>query len=175
MQTADLSLRLATPADAIPLAALLARVFAATYGAAIPAAILDSYQERVFAPEIVAAQLVRPDAPALVAIGGGAPVGASMLAPGAPKQYALPGAVELSRLYVDVAWQGRGVGRALLDRTFGLARDHGYHAIWLCAWERNDTARAFYQAHGFRTFGRAPVWVDTVRFDDLLMQRTLYD
>jgi ribosomal protein S18 acetylase RimI-like enzyme len=175
MQTADFNIRLATPADASALAALLARVFAATYGAVIPAATLKTYQARVFAPGAVAAQLGHADTLPLLAIDGGALIGASILAPGAPEGHQLPAAVELSRLYVDTSWQGRGVGRALLEHTFDLARAHGYQTIWLCVWEHNEAARAFYPAHGFTTFGRAPVWVDSIRFDDLLMQRTLYD
>ena len=166
-------IRPATPADAHALVALLARVFAATYGAVIPAAILQSYTQRVFAPDAVAAQLAQPGALVLVALTGETLLGASMLSPGAPERHAPPGAVELSRLYVDTKWHGRGIGRALLERTCDLAREHGFRTLWLCVWERNDAARAFYQAQGFTPFGRAPVWVDDIRFDDLLMQRSL--
>jgi GNAT superfamily N-acetyltransferase len=175
MEDADLSLRLATTADAIALAALLARVFTATYGSAIPLATLQSYQERVFSPDVVAAQIACPDTPAVVATCGGAIVGVSTLAPGAPEQHALPGAVELVRMYVDAAWRGRGVGAALLQRTLVQARRQGYSTIWLCVWQRNQGARAFYQAHGFGAFGHTLVWVDSIPFDDLLMRRGLYD
>jgi diamine N-acetyltransferase len=175
MQDIELSLRLATPADAVQLAALLARVFTATYGSAIPSAMLQSYQERVFSPDVVSAQIERPDTPALVAMRNGAIIGVSALAAGAPEQHALPGAVELVRLYVDAAWRGRGVGGALLQRTFTLAQTQGYSTIWLCVWEGNQGAHAFYHAHGFRAFGHTLVWVDTIPFSDVLMQRGLYD
>jgi ribosomal protein S18 acetylase RimI-like enzyme len=175
MQDTDFSLRTAIAADAIPLAGLLARVFTATYGSAIPQATLQSYQERVFAPGVVAAQIGRPATPAIVATCGGAIVGASTLAPGVPERHALSGAVELVRLYVDTAWRGRGVGSALLQRTVALARAQGYSTIWLCVWEHNQGARTFYHTHGFRAFGRTLVWVDTIPFDDLLMQRGLHD
>ena len=65
MQDTQLALRLATADDAIPLAALLERVFTATYGSAIPVATLQSYQERVFSPDAIAAQLARRDTPAV--------------------------------------------------------------------------------------------------------------
>jgi GNAT superfamily N-acetyltransferase len=175
MQEIDLSMRLATPADAVPLAALLSRVFTATYGSAIPPATLHAYQKRVFSPGVVAAQIERPDTPAVVALYDGTIIGVSTLAPGPPEQNALPGAVELARLYVDAAWRGRGVGSALLQRTLTLAQTQGYSTIWLCVWERNQDARAFYQAHGFRAFGHTLVWVDTIPFDDVLMRRGLYD
>jgi diamine N-acetyltransferase len=175
MEASDLSLRTAKMADAIPLAALLARVFTGTYGSVIPPATLQSYQERVFAPDVVAAQIERPDTPAIVATSGGAIIGVSTLAPGAPEQHPLSGAVELVRLYVDAAWQGQGIGGALLKRTLTLAQAQGYSVLWLCVWERNEGARAFYRTHGFRAFGHAPVWVDTIRFYDVLMQRGLYD
>jgi ribosomal protein S18 acetylase RimI-like enzyme len=171
--SAEFSIRPATPADAPALAALLARVFANTYGAVIPPAILRSYQDRTFAPESVAAQLAQADLLPLVAVDSGSLVGASILAPGAPEGHPLPAAVELSRLYVDIAWQGRGVGRALLERSFSRSCEQGYQTIWLCVWERNEAARAFYRAHGFHPFGHTLVWVDALRFDDLLMQRTL--
>jgi ribosomal protein S18 acetylase RimI-like enzyme len=175
MQDTQLALRLATADDAVPLAALLARVFTATYGSAIPVATLQSYQERVFSPDAVAAQLARRDTPAVVATCAGAIVGASTLVPGAPEPHALPGAVELARLYIDAAWRGRGVGGALLQHTLTLAQEQGYATIWLCVWERNHGAHAFYQSHGFRAFGRTLVWVDTVPFSDVLMRRGLHD
>jgi ribosomal protein S18 acetylase RimI-like enzyme len=83
--------------------------------------------------------------------------------------------VELVRLYVDTAWRSRGVGGSLLQRTLTLAQSQGYATIWLCVWEHNQDARAFYQAHGFRPFGYTLVWVDDIPFNDILMQRGLYD
>ena len=67
------------------------------------------------------------------------------------------------------------MGGALLQHTFTLAQAQGYSTIWLCVWERNQGAHAFYQAHGFRGFGHTLVWVDSIPFSDVLMQRGLYD
>jgi GNAT superfamily N-acetyltransferase len=57
----------------------------------------------------------------------------------------------LDHLYVRPDWQGRGIGRALLDKAKALSP----HRLMLWTFERNINARAFYEAKGFRVMGRA--------------------
>ena len=97
----------------------------------------------------------------------------SKLVEGAPVNHPLLNAVELARLYVDVGWHGSGIARALLEKALAAVREQGYDSIWLCVWERNARAIAFYRKHGFAEFGQMPVFVDEIRFDDLLMRRNL--
>jgi ribosomal protein S18 acetylase RimI-like enzyme len=55
----------------------------------------------------------------------------------------------VTSLWVDDAWRGRGVGRALLTRAEAYAAAAGYHSAWLDTFQ----ARGFYAALGYREFG----------------------
>ena len=61
-----------------------------------------------------------------------------------------PGLGELLALYVDPPAQGAGVGRALLAAGEDALRALGCDRAVLCVFVRNERARAFYAAHGWR-------------------------
>jgi GNAT superfamily N-acetyltransferase len=61
--------------------------------------------------------------------------------------YMLIDGENLDHLYVAPRWQGRGFGSALLDRAKALSP--GRLVLW--AFQRNERARAFYEARGFRS------------------------
>ncbi|MGX1495959.1 N-acetylglutamate synthase-like GNAT family acetyltransferase [Labrenzia sp. MBR-25] len=60
---------------------------------------------------------------------------------------------ELETCFVDPAWQGRRVGRALFDVLYERAQDLGLVRIGLDA---DPFAEPFYARMGFKTIGRAP-------------------
>ena len=57
--------------------------------------------------------------------------------------------VELTKLAVDPAWQGRGLGRMLLDRVLAWARTYGAARIVLVSNSRLARALGIYEAAGF--------------------------
>jgi len=61
--------------------------------------------------------------------------------------YMLIDGENLDHLYVSPHWQGRGLGSALLD----LAKALSPRRLILWTFQRNDRARAFYEARGFRS------------------------
>ncbi|MBP9925174.1 MAG: GNAT family N-acetyltransferase [Cyclobacteriaceae bacterium] len=60
--------------------------------------------------------------------------------------------VELQRLYVLTAAQGKSVGRLLMEKALGWAWEKKYEWIWLGVWEKNFKAQKFYQKWGFEKF-----------------------
>jgi L-amino acid N-acyltransferase YncA len=81
-------------------------------------------------------------------------------------------------VYVERAWRGKGVGRALLDQLVELGRQHGFHKLVLSAFPFNDSGMALYTKLGFRTVGiyreqglLDGQWVDTVVMERLLQDR----
>ncbi|MDH5380518.1 MAG: GNAT family N-acetyltransferase [Cyclobacteriaceae bacterium] len=82
-------------------------------------------------------------------------------------------ALEIQQIYVAEPFQGRGLGKILLDFCVKKALQKGAPFIWLGVWEMNTEAKQFYERHGFSAF-------DTHEFDlggdiqtDVLMKRVL--
>jgi L-amino acid N-acyltransferase len=56
-------------------------------------------------------------------------------------------------VYVDAAWRGHGVGRALLDELVSLARTRGFHTVIARTAGDNAASIALHEACGFRLVG----------------------
>ncbi|MEM7260402.1 MAG: GNAT family N-acetyltransferase [Planctomycetota bacterium] len=70
----------------------------------------------------------------------------------------------VAQLYVDVAFQGRGIGTMLLN----WAKERSNGALWLYTFARNQGARSFYEKHGFRVTatGFEATWqLEDVRYE----------
>ena len=53
------------------------------------------------------------------------------------------------------------------------AERQGWNTLWLCVWEHNPRAVAFYHKWGFEIVGRTHIYVDSVAFHDYVMERRL--
>ena len=143
-----ISLRVARPEDA-PVLAAAERAIAAVPGqlVSLPAELLD---ER-FAQKI-ASLAVADNGRYLVAEAGGQLVGHAMLDP-------LPLAAVRHVVHLTIAvhpgWQGRGVGRALLEALVSWAREApAVGKIELHVRASNTKAQALYRTLGFEEVGR---------------------
>jgi GNAT superfamily N-acetyltransferase len=63
-------------------------------------------------------------------------------------------AAEVKRMYVDEAWRGRGVGRALMETLVDGARERGYRTLRLGTLEDMKVAQRLYESLGFRPIER---------------------
>jgi [ribosomal protein S18]-alanine N-acetyltransferase len=57
-------------------------------------------------------------------------------------------------MFVRASYRGRGIGKALLERTFTWARQRGVAALSLHVFPHNHAARALYRKTGFREIER---------------------
>jgi GNAT superfamily N-acetyltransferase len=154
MRSSDVVLRLATPADAALLAELGARTFRDTFAADNRPEDMEAYLASHYSPELQERELRDPSRFFLLAEVEGTPAGFALLDEGAAE----PGVsgrrpLHVDRLYVDRPFLGAGVGTALMQRCFDEARARGHDVLWLCVWERNFRARAFYERWGFTEVG----------------------
>jgi len=81
--------------------------------------------------------------------------------------------VELNRLYSHQEFLGKGVGAALMDKCFEVAKDRGHDVMWLGVWEYNPRAQAFYLKNGFREVGKHTFMLGSDPQTDLLMQKEM--
>lgn len=82
----------------------------------------------------------------------------------------------LARLYslaVDPAWQGKGLGRALMQATEEHAIAHGCVSIRLEVRADGERARALYESQGYRSIGRVDNYYEdgmqAIRYEKRLM------
>ena len=63
-------------------------------------------------------------------------------------------AAEVKRMFVDPAYRGRGVGRALMERVIAEARARGHTVLRLGTLDDMDVAQALYRSLGFQPVAR---------------------
>jgi phosphinothricin acetyltransferase len=114
-----------------------------------------------------------PRHPVVVAITDGQVVGWGSLNAFNPRP-AYDNVADLS-VYVERAWRGRGVGKALLQHVLGLARQIGYHKMVLATFPYNDAGLALYRRMGFTPVGvyREQGQLDGRWVDVLIMEQLL--
>jgi N-acetylglutamate synthase-like GNAT family acetyltransferase len=56
---------------------------------------------------------------------------------------------EIKRMYIRPAYQGKGYGRALLQKLLQKAKEFGYHSIYLDSARFMTTAQYLYRSFGF--------------------------
>ena len=160
----------ADEADAGPLSVTGARLFVQAYGKYSDPGDLEAHVSEHFARDRVAAELDRPDVSYTIAYMAKAIAGFIKIRRGsAPGVMPVTEAIEVQQLYVDAERQGKGVGRALMDRAVATARAEGYAGLWLSVWQDAHWATGFYEAYGFAKAGTAEFWLGRSCFMDYLM------
>ena len=145
-----MSVRDATPDDALGIATVQNRTWQHAYAHAFPAAALASLDDEVRA-EWWRGVFEHPPARSqrLVVDGEGGIVGFAASGPA----FAEPPLGELYSIYVlPEAW-GRGVGQALMAETLNRLRSEGFAEAILWVLEDNPRTRRFYEAAGWYADG----------------------
>lgn len=81
--------------------------------------------------------------------------------------------LEIERIYVLKAHQGKKIGQLLFEKAVNIARQHHYQSIWLGVWEKNEKAIGFYTRNGFIAFDRHLFALGDDIQTDLMMRRNL--
>jgi len=105
----------------------------------------------------------RPVAEVVIAEVDGTPVGFALFFHNFSTFLGLPG-IYIEDLYIEPAWRGKGIGRALLSYVARLAKERGCGRLEWAVLDWNESAIAFYKKLGarplddwtiFRVTGRA--------------------
>lgn len=78
--------------------------------------------------------------------------------------------IELERIYVRAHYQGKQIGRQMLEKVKELARSQNKEYLWLGVWEENTRAIRFYENLGFTRFGTHPYYIGSDKQTDWLMK-----
>ncbi len=60
--------------------------------------------------------------------------------------------LEIQRIYIQEKFQGKGIGRFLMENSKKIAQQKRKTFVWLGVWEENVKAIAFYTKNGFEIF-----------------------
>ncbi len=82
-------------------------------------------------------------------------------------------ALEIERIYVLQAHQGKGIGQLLYEKANQVAQEAKVAYIWLGVWEENPKAMQFYQKNGFRTFDKHIFKLGDDLQTDYMMKKSL--
>ena len=84
-----------------------------------------------------------------------------------------PASLEIERIYVSGGFQGKGLGRYLMEQAIQIAVARKKKYIWLGVWEKNERAIRFYKRNGFYKTGTHSFVVGEDVQTDHLMQKDL--
>lgn len=130
MAIADLIIRPALPADALPLSLLAQRVFLRTYGAALRGIVVGPFLDATFSAAAFTELITNSADYLAVAVLSEQLVGYLRLTNSPlPAGVAGVATLELAQLYLDERYHGRGAGVALLHAACQYAQSIGAAAI----------------------------------------------
>ncbi|MCU0367754.1 MAG: GNAT family N-acetyltransferase [Cyclobacteriaceae bacterium] len=134
---------------------------------------MDAYYNDAYSLESLTNELNEPGSKLFLAVEDGKIIGFVRLRESDEVKHILGNnTVELQRLYVLTAWQGKSVGKFLMQAALTYAVDRKYEWIWLGVWERNFNAQKFYMRYGFEKFSEHTFWQgDDPQIDWLLKKK----
>lgn len=81
--------------------------------------------------------------------------------------------LEIERIYILKAYQGRRIGQSLFNKAVEIAKSKQLDFIWLGVWEKNNRAIKFYEKNGFERFDQHVFLLGNDRQIDLMMKLKL--
>ena len=148
--------------------------FFETFAQANTEADMQTYLKENFSDAKVSAELSHPDSQFFIAWEGEAPIGYLKINTGqAQTEPQGEASLEIERIYVKNAYQGKKVGQLLYEQALSIARQQHKTHLWLGVWEENPKAIRFYGKNGFIGFDKHIFNVGTDEQTDLLMKKIL--
>jgi len=170
----DIAVRKARPADAADIAKLGAKTFRSTYAAHNTPENIDAYVSDYFSTKTITSELAEPQSAFFLVARGNTNIGfAKTCKSRVPDCVVGLNPIELERIYVDVDQQGGGVGARLMQAVVEFAKSEGCRTVWLGVWEKNMSARGFYERQGFTEVGSKDFVVGEDRQNDAVMSLIL--
>ena len=81
--------------------------------------------------------------------------------------------LEIERIYLKKAYQGKGLGLQLLKKAIAVGKEKAVTYIWLGVWEENPKAIQFYKKNGFEVFDTHTFLLGSDKQTDFMMRLNL--
>ena len=152
MQTETLTVRNAVPGDLPALVALSQKTFTDKFGHLYHPEDLAAFLTESHGEATYRAYLADPENLIRVAEYDNGKLGAYLLCSplSLPADSALPGAVEMKRLYVDAPLQGRSLGSRFVEEALAWARSRRAPELYLSVYSENEGAQRLYARYGWQ-------------------------
>lgn len=168
------SFRRCTPAHLDALVSLGVETFRETFQGMTSIGVMEEYLSAAFDRTRIAGELHNPDSSFFFLEVNGTHAGYLKLNEnGAQTDLRGPDGLEIERIYLRRGFQGRGLGRVLLEEALEMAGQKGKRYAWLGVWEKNTAAIGFYEKMGFVKSGTHDFFMARERQTDWIMKRVL--
>lgn len=174
MPVSGFQVRRASRTDASNLAELAASTFRDTYSLISDPVEVEDYIRTNFTPKRLEEQIADDSGSFILGSVGDRLIGyAHVRVSVAPECVVGPDPIELSRLYLEKAFHGRGYGSALMFASLREARSRNGQTLWLSVYSENTNARVFYAAMGFVEIGARDFLFGGRTYKDPVMSRAI--
>ena len=85
----------------------------------------------------------------------------------------LENALEIERIYILAEYQGKGLGKTLIEFSRQFASEKNAQWLWLAVWDQNDKAIEFYKWQGLSEFSAHDFMLGHETQRDILMKLKL--
>lgn len=151
------------------------QTFTETFARYNTAENMQQYVEECLCEEQLLTELNNPDSQFYFAMHNHEPVGYLKLnVNNAQTEKDFKHAIEIERIYVLQHYQGKKIGKALMQQSLSIARDMNAAFIWLGVWEKNNKAIEFYEKMGFTAFDTHLFRLGSDIQTDILMKKNLH-
>ncbi len=165
--------RIATASDAELIAELSRTTFYEAFIADNRKEDMDDFMNHTFTKEALIKEVGSAGNIFLLAYDEGKAVGYARLREGTVPALNNSNAIEVARIYAATGQVGKGVGKALMQKSLDVAEQQGKDVIWLGVWEHNPRAIHFYQKFGFEKFDEHDFVLGKDVQKDWLMKRNV--
>lgn len=150
-------LRVCTLSDVPALTKVASLSFEETFGDTLSKEETSFYEKANFQGPLLCKSILHPLTHFVVVTSHARPVAYMKLNYGKMQtENNFPDGIEIEHLYVLKAFQGKGIGHALVEYAVDYAKKEDLKTLWVAVWEKNPDALAFYQQMGFKTKGTRP-------------------
>lgn len=150
------------------------KTFEETFAATNTAEDLQLYLNTAFATKQLTSELENPESFFFLALLNDQVTGYLKLNMGqAQTELKEPDGLEVERIYVLNAFQGKGIGQQLFATALAFAEARKSKYLWLGVWEHNVKAIRFYEQLGFVPFGQHVFVLGNDPQTDILMRKNL--